>query len=195
MSFRGIATAAGVALAAATLSGCAAMDWGSHLAAFKYTQDDRNDAVVLVAGGSREYCGPNPTSIRILAQGDHSPMTAKGITGFNSALDTSMYKDHQGVLAAMRLPPGNYYAILWPFNAVNFVPTTVPHANFTVKAGEVVYLGEMYLENGCDLKNRVSYRDEFDRDMAILKTANSALAHAPIQKRILDPNTPPADAS
>ena len=175
---------AGAAIAMLALGGCAAMDWGSRLAKFNYTPEDKKDAVVLIAGGSRDYCGPNPTSIRILADGDHSPLNTKGIMGFNSALDTSMYKDHQGVLMAMRLEPGRYYAFPFPLNGTLRV-VAVPRADFTVAAGEVVYLGEIYLEAGCNLDNVISFRDEFDRDMAVLKAQNPTLAQTPIQKRIL----------
>ena len=170
---------AGIAL---VFAGCAAMDWGTHLAAFKYTPGEQ-DAVVIVGGGSATTCVGNPTGVRILEEGERSHFYVKGITGFNSPMDTSLYKDHQGVLTAMRLEPGSYYAVLWPFNGM-IEPIKPPHFQFTVAAGEVIYLGELYLGNGCDLNNRVTVRDEFDRDMALLKAQNPGLAKASIQKRV-----------
>jgi len=182
------------AIAAAGLGGCASMDWGSHLASFKYTPGEQ-DAVILVSGGSDSSCAGNPASIRILADGDRSHFSVKGIAGFNSPLDTSMYKDHQGVLTAMRLEPGHYYATLWPFSAL-VVPVTAWRADFTVAAGEVVYLGEIYNKGGCDITGMddrgrlklpatVSFNDQFQRDMAVLSARNPDLARASVRKRIL----------
>lgn len=187
MKFDRVLAAAGCGMAALVLGGCAAMDWGTHLAHFNYTADDRKDAVILIAGGAPEQCGANPTSIRLLADGNHSPLMASGSMGFNSKLDTSMYPDHQGVLMAMRVPAGHYRVFPYPFNAVNFRPVEIPIADITVSAGEVVYVGEMYLQTACDFTSVVTYRDEFDRDMKLLKAQNPALAQASIQKRILVP--------
>lgn len=186
-------TVAVAAVAAAGLGGCASMDWGTHLANFKYTPGEQ-DSVVLISGGSPSTCLQNPMSVRILADGDSSHFNVVGISGFNSPLDTSMYKDHQGVLMAMRLAPGRYYAALWPFNAMN-VPTATWRADFTVDAGEVVYLGEIFQKGGCDFTGMVrgrlqmeafeSFNDQFDRDMTVLAKINPALAHASIKKRVL----------
>ena len=173
-------TGAGIALA---LSGCAAMDWGTHLGAFKYTPGEK-DAVVIVGGGSATTCVGNPTSVRVLEEGQLSHLYVKGITGFNSPMDTSMYKDHQGVLTAMRLEPGSYYAVLWPFNGL-LKPIKPPHFKFTVAASEVVYLGELFFTDSCDLLNHVTVRDGFDRDMALIKAQNPDLAKVTIQKRVL----------
>ena len=177
--------AASTGLLALMLGGCAAMDWGTHLASFKYTPDDKNDAIVLVSAGSPESCGANPMSIRLLADGTHSPILATNVMGFNSKLDTGMYPDHQGVLMALRVPPGHYRVFPYPFNAVNFRPVEVPLADLTVGAGEVVYAGEIYLATACDPLTRVEFRDAFDRDLRLLKAQNPVLAQAAIQKRLM----------
>ena len=186
MTIKRIFAAAG-GLAAVVLSGCAGMDWGSHLGHFNYGPEEKKNAVILIAGGAPEKCGANPTSIRLLADGDHSPMMAKRIMGFNSALDNIMYPAPHGVLMAMRVAPGHYRVFPYPSNAVNFPPVEIPVADITVGAGDVVYVGEMYLDRPCDFKSAVIYRDEFDRDMKLLKAQNPVLAQTAVQKRILVP--------
>jgi hypothetical protein len=163
------------------------MDWGTHLASFKYTAGEQ-DSVVIISAGSPSTCVHNPSGVRILADGDKSALySVKGITGFNSPLDTSSFTNHQGLVSAMRLEPGGYYAMIWPF-AYTVVPKLVPRFHFTVAAGEVVYLGELFLDRGCDLQNFVTNNDEFERDIAILRVQNPTLAKANIQKRAMVPS-------
>ena len=173
--------------AAPSTAGCAAMDWSTHLAAFKYTPEDK-DAVLIISAGSPTTCVGNPSGVRILSDGDRSALySVKGITAFNSPLDTSMFADHKGLVSAMHIEPGSYYAMMWPFN-YQIVPTQVPRFHFTVEPGEVVYLGELYLARGCDLHNEVVNNDQFERDMAILRVQNPTLAKADIKKRAMAPS-------
>ncbi|MGN6525430.1 MAG: hypothetical protein ACTHL8_03510 [Burkholderiaceae bacterium] len=177
--------AIGATTLAFALSGCGTMELNNHnLRSFAYTPGDHEQAVVIISGGSQTSCAGNPTAVEIQAVEDHSHFNIKGLLGFNGVLEKSMYPDHAGALGAFRLEPGDYRVFPWGLNAMN-KPTRVPEVDFTVKAGEVVYLGELYMDFGCALKNRVSFNDQFDRDLALLRQLNPALAAAPFEKRIL----------
>ncbi len=121
---------------------------------------------------------------------DHYHLNIVGRISVNSKVDKSMYSDHQGQLSVNRLTPGTYR--VYQLSQGPFVPRGLSEVDFSVSAGEVVYLGEVWWQPSCATAFGVEYRDKFDRDLAVLRTLNPALAAAPIQKRILKDPQPAA---
>ncbi len=184
MHVKKIAAAAAVALGIAALGGCAAFDPGNRLAEFKYAPGSNTDAIVIMSAGSAESCVGNPASIRVSQDGDRWHLNIETMFVANGVAEKSLFADHQGTVVVFHLPAGRHYVFPWPLNGTLRV-TETPRTDFTVAAGEVVYLGEVFIDSGCAWKNTVSYHDQFERDMAILKARNPAFAQAPVIKRVL----------
>jgi hypothetical protein len=63
-------------------------------------------------------------------------------------------------------------------------PVRVQKAEFTVGAGEVVYLGEYFMPVSCVWNPSVEWRDQQERDLKLLGQKNPALASRAVTKRI-----------
>jgi hypothetical protein len=95
----------------------------------------------------------------------------------------SDYPDHQGSLSVFALKAGEYQlypTVLRPF----LTPKQVPKAEFTVVAGEVVYVGEYFMTVSCRWSDYQELRDEEPRDMALIEAKNPKLAAMPKAKRM-----------
>jgi hypothetical protein len=176
-------------LATLLSTGCA-VDHGTRVSSFAYTTKEQTDGVVILSAGTQEACFGTAQQVFIQKIDDHYHLNIVGQITVNTKADKSMYPDHQGQLSVTRLPPGDYRVYQWPMGP--FVPKRMNEVDFSVSAGEVVYLGEFWWEPSCSSSFDVFYRDQFDRDLALLRTLNPALAAAPIQKRILKDPKPAA---
>lgn len=97
----------------------------------------------------------------------------------------SDFQEHYGFLHALVLKAGDYQ--LYPSIANPYVQAKrVPKAEFSVRAGEVVYLGEYFQPISCTLNPSSEVRDQETRDMALLAKKNPALAARPYEKRLLE---------
>jgi hypothetical protein len=170
--------------AAFLLGGCATVDNRHGAEKFAYAPENPEEAVVILSLGATEKCFNYVTRLKLLpAAAPYSgPMIAS--LPVDSYVIKSEYTDHHGYLHVLRLKPGSYY--LAPFiNNPRVKVSYASRADFSVKAGEVVYLGEYFLEQACGLSTGGQYRDQADRDLELLKSKNPALSRANIQKRIL----------
>jgi hypothetical protein len=95
----------------------------------------------------------------------------------------SDFADHHGNLHAVKLAPGRYYVAAWIANPY-VKPVRVQKAEFTVGAGEVVYLGEYFMPVSCVWNPSVEWRDQQERDLKLLVQKNPALASRAVTKRI-----------
>ena len=159
-------------------------DPGKRLAEFKYAPGHQEDAIVVMSAGSTDRCMINAASVRVSRDGDRWHLNIEQMVVANGVAEKSLFADHQGTVVVFHLPPGRHYVFPWPLNGA-LTPNHVPRTDFTVSAGDVVYLGEVFIDSGCSLTVHVSYHDEFERDMAILKARNPAFAQAPVVKRLL----------
>lgn len=109
---------------------------------------------------------------------------------FTISVDNGFVKgdfgDHPGGLHAISLPPGNYYFAPYRKAFYRSLRLSIPRYDFSVTAGEVVYLGDFYLDSKahCDDAMSTSVRDEESRDINILAKSNPVLARSAIVKRI-----------
>lgn len=140
-------------------------------------------AIVVLSTGAPEPCTSTATEI------DIKP-ASEPYSGSNAAympVDTSMVKsdfaDHHGFLHVVRLEPGAYYLTTGIGNPY-VKAVQVPKYDFSVSAGEVVYLGEYYMSVSCAWNTVSAFRDQEQRDIALLKQRNPAFAKVSVVKRI-----------
>jgi hypothetical protein len=179
---RGLLGVAAVALAIA--AGCGSVENRSGAQKFVYTQEQEKGAVIVLSAGANEKCFSFATRLKLLRADAPYNGPAIAFLPVDSYAVKSEFSDHQGYLHVLRLPPGSYY--LAPYiNNPALEMKEVPRADFSVSAGEVAYLGEYFLQRACGLSGSAVFRDQWERDMALLKARNPALAQAPIARRVL----------
>ena len=104
------------------------------------------------------------------------------------AVDTSYSKsdfsDHFGFVHAVRLPAGQYYVAPWLANHV-INPVQVPRYDFTVGAGETVYLGEYRMSVSCSASTNAAIFDKWERDRSLFAQRNPSIDLANVAVRPL----------
>ena len=171
-------------LAATLAAGCGTL--GNRLGPEKIEAADfaADSALVVLSAGAPERCMQAATFLRIYPSG--APLTLTSvITSFNvdGYAVQSDFTTHQGSLSVLKLKPGSYYLAPGIANP-NVRPVRTPKADFSVAAGEVVYLGEYWVAVSCALNTKSEFRDQEARDMALLKQKNPAFANVKISKRV-----------
>ncbi|HKS54184.1 MAG TPA: hypothetical protein VJS12_02800 [Steroidobacteraceae bacterium] len=172
-----------VAIGLAALSGCGTLqnrNGAEMLTAADVTGDA---AFVVLSAGAPEKCFATSTFLKLKAATE--PYGGKDIAllsvdGYSVKSD---FADHHGNLHAVKLAPGQYYVAAWIANPY-VTAVRVKKAEFTVGAGEVVYLGEYFMPVSCVWNPSVEWRDQQERDLKLLALKNPALAGRTITKRI-----------
>lgn len=98
------------------------------------------------------------------------------VKGANSAepLDIAEAGTATGRLAALRLPPGAYEFYAWkvrepnPYGGTEYSPTHPFSYRFSVKSGQVVYLGQLNLQLSERNTQTITVEDKKSRDLAVL---------------------------
>jgi hypothetical protein len=165
------------------LGGCASMENRLSPAKVDPMVLANGSGIVVISSGAAKRCISTATMLNVARAG--SPYGKNGLYGVNvdAYVIKSDFPDHQGSLSAFELKPGNYQlypSILNPY----VVPVKIPKAEFSVKAGEVVYIGEFFMPEACSFSNVTQLNDEQARDVAILRERNPQLAAKPLTKRI-----------
>ena len=173
-----------IVFCAALLGGCAVL--GNRLGPEKVSvaQVPADAAVVILSAGAPDKCTQAATFLRIYpADAAYTLLTV--ITSFNvdGSVVQSDFPTHQGSLSVLQLKPGTY-ALVPGTASPNVKPVKVPKAEFSIAAGEYLYLGEFWMTQSCALNTRMQFRDQEARDMALLKEKNPAFANVKITKRI-----------
>jgi len=142
-----------------------------------------NSAIVVLSTGAAERCVSAATMLNLAPAG--SPYGKNGILGINvdAYVVKSDFADHQGSLSAFEVKPGSYQ--LYPSTLNPYIsPVKVPRAEFSVAAGEVVYIGEFFMPVACSTNGLTQFRDQEVRDLSLLRERNPQLSAKPITKRI-----------
>jgi hypothetical protein len=143
-----------------------------------------NEGVVVLSAGAASRCIKAATQLNLALAG--VPYGRSGIHAINVDNYTikSDFPTHQGNLSVFVLKAGSYQ--LYPSTLNAFVqPTQVPKAEFSVKTGEVVYIGEYFMEVACQFTETFStFRDQEARDIALLRQRNPRFGNRPVTKRL-----------
>lgn len=168
---------------ACIVSGCGTMD--NRLAPEKMNPAALSDGsgIVVLSTGAADRCISTATLLNMAPAG--ARYGKDGVAGINvdNYVIKSDFPDHQGILSVVVLEPGNYQ--LYPSTLNPYVTSIkIPKAEFSVAAGEIVYIGEFYMPVACSFDNITQFRDQQARDLALLQTRNPSLAAKPVVKRI-----------
>lgn len=165
-------------------AGCASL--GNRMAPEKLTASDLSSgsAIIILSAGADKPCTQAATFLTIHEAG--APFNLRTIVeSFN--VDGSFVKSdfpaHHGNLSAVKIKAGSYYIAPHIANP-NTRAVRTPIAEFSVAAGEIVYLGEFYVPVACGLNNQHIVKDQEARDLALLKQKNPAFANVKIIKRL-----------
>jgi hypothetical protein len=176
-------------VSASLLAGCGSLN--NRMAPEKLTASDlsSDSAIIIVSAGADKPCHQAATFLTIHEAG--APFNLRTIVetfNVDGAVLKSDFPDHQGNLSAVKIKAGNYYIAPHIANP-NTKAVRTPIAEFSVAAGEVVYLGEFYVPVACGLSNQHVVRDQESRDLALLKQKNPAFANVKIIKRLVKYNS------
>jgi hypothetical protein len=120
--------------------------------------------IVLLSTGAPAPCEGLPARLRVLKpKGNRNP----GYMPINHFAYESDFLDHHGFVLAFALPPGPYdftHQVISSWLAV----VERPIASFTVQAGKIVYLGQLFMTRSCDPSGiEYAVRDAKPRDLAV----------------------------
>jgi hypothetical protein len=170
---------------AVLLSACASMPMQN------WPQNQRppgpEEARIIVSGGSPRPCGGRVFLVGIAKPGNFNPLQRVAEANIEGGGLRSHFTDHFGRVNVISLRPGGY--ILYPVAAATLQNSgTPPSYEFEVAAGELAYVGELYVDAPCgSLSGKVTMLDRQARDVAALEKLNPAFAGVPVVKRIAKP--------
>ena len=98
----------------------------------------------------------------------------------------SDYPDHQGSLSVFTAPAGDYQIYPVTLNPMT-EPIQIPKFEFSVGAGETVYIGELYATASCAFANRIEVRDSRSRDLDLARSRNPIFEQVTIVSRLARP--------
>ncbi|WP_428380970.1 hypothetical protein [Nevskia ramosa] len=141
------------------------------------------NAIVIVSAGAPSACTSTGTNLEFKSEGTRYTGSTVAYMPVDFSIVKSDFTDHHGFLHTFKLAPGNYYMTTSVANAY-VKGIKVPKYDFSVSAGEIIYLGEYYMTVSCVWTPVASMRDQEQRDVAILKSKNPAFLNKKITKRI-----------
>ena len=143
--------------------------------------------VILLSTGASRACTSNGTFLRALPSGQPPTTTEIVAIAVDGSAVSSDFEEHHGFIYAVILPAGDYYFA--PFTLRGFGGgQAFPRFDFTVRAKEIVYLGEVFATTNCAVLTPtvLEIRDRQERDFALLRKRNPVLASYPMTTRILN---------
>lgn len=169
------------------LNGCASVENRTSAERFTFPEASSDDAIIILSVGAPKECISFVTHLRLLKA--ESPYDGKRIASLpvDSYVVKSEYSDHHGYLDVLRVSPGEYY----------FAPTIanpalkakkISRADFSVSAGEIVYLGDFFLSQACGSSINGIFTDKFERDRKLLVGKNARFLTVGIKKNVLSFN-------
>lgn len=173
-------------LIVAIVAGCGGLPSRTNPSGLPASNIGGANAVIILSTGAAEGCRkfppPKLTELAILRDDATYSMWHIMATFLTDDIFVkSDFDDHPGNLHSLTIVPGDYFFA--PYQGTSH-PIQVPKYNFSVSAGEVVYLGEYWLTSHCGLQASGNFQDREQRDMALLTKLNPTLANAHIVKRI-----------
>jgi hypothetical protein len=140
-------------------------------------------AIVILSAGAPSPCTSTGTELDIKPADEPYSGSNAAYMPVDFSIVKSDFSDHHGFLHVIKLAPGNYYITSGIANPY-VQAIKIPKYDFSVSAGEVVYLGEYYLAVSCVWNTASQFRDQEERDIMLLKKKNPAFSNVKIVKRI-----------
>ncbi|HBA85928.1 MAG TPA: hypothetical protein DCZ95_17735 [Verrucomicrobia bacterium] len=104
----------------------------------------------------------------------------------DNALLKSHFPDHSGFVHVIPLKQGVYDISLVILNDYYVAKNPYPLPIFEIKAGETVYLGEVFLSSG-KADSIYEINNQADRDLALVEAANPDLNKSDVTIRVIKP--------
>lgn len=170
---------------AVVLSACGTMpNWTSPSRVNPAAFSSQETGILVMSAGAKSSCQSMATAL--VAHFEDTRKPVEGIVVFvDNYVHTSEVPGYHGLITALEMKPGKYFfsaGIANPFYKVE----QTPELPFEIKAGETVYLGEVYMPRSCGATGRFEVNDREARDLAIAVKANPAVAQRPVVKRLLE---------
>lgn len=144
----------------------------------------QSTGVAILSTGADKECYSFATVMKLFDQSTLRAVSGVAVAPVDGYTNKSDFTDHRGNVSAFALLPGKYY-----FSPVTQNPyvvgVKVPAFAFEMRAGETVYLGEIYMPTACAFDNAFKVNDRYERDIAIAVGQNPALTGRPPTKRLL----------
>ena len=170
------------AAALLALSGCAtATNWSPEKLAAGTKSDGAG--VVLLSAGAPGSCVAKSTFLKVMADGQRYSATSLALLPVDSYVARNDFQDHFGAVFALRLPAGRYYLTTWVANPYLTIASP-PRYDFSVGAGETVYLGEWRTAATCSGGAAPVVVNEWERDRGIISQRNPAIDLSNVSQRM-----------
>ena len=147
-----------------------------------------SEARIIVTGGTPRACGGGRVFlVGVARHGRYDNLSRVADANIEGGMLKSHFDDHYGRINVISVKPGRY--ILYPVGAAGLQNKgTPPTWEFEVAAGELAYVGELFVDTPCgSMVGRVGLFDYQERDVAVLRSLNPAFADTPVVKRIATP--------
>jgi hypothetical protein len=168
----------------AAVAGCGAIPNRYAPERLSVANQPKDAGTVILSAGAAEHCSQAATFLRVKEAGaSYHGVSDVAMLGVDASVAKSDFDGHHGLLHVFTVPAGSYYLAPW-LARPSANPIQVPKAEFSVASGEVVYLGEYFLTTACSLSNAAAFRDQAERDLALLRQKNPQFVGVPITKRI-----------
>ena len=176
-------TLAGLILSAAMLAACGAIPNKHAADKVDAGQAAAGTGIAILSTGAPERCFTTATFLKVLPASKKYGSWDSTLVSVDGYAVPSDFTTHHGYLNAIVLPEGDYYLAEWIANPY-VAAVKVSKADFSIRAGEVVYLGEFFKPVSCTLAPSSQFRDQQERDFALLTKKNPRFDTARIVKRI-----------
>lgn len=171
------------------LSGCAtSFKNPSGLAFFDATEMKPDRATIFLSTAAEKTC-LSSYPVDMLIKNVESGKTVAGFN-LNNQFNKSDIEPTEGrdaiFVSAKTLDPGDYTV---EFKFTGAQTTQTPTANFSVRAGDAVYLGEFLFAGACGafvLNNEIEISDMSARDFSHIRQFNPAVKESSIEIRVLE---------
>lgn len=170
--------------------GCAAvpvMNWPEH-----QRPPSATEARIIVSGARPVNCGSTIFTLLVAREGARSSTVAEATVDGDIPSD---FKYESGKVSVIPLEPGSY--VIYPnlsfelFGNSNMTPPPLPRFNFEARAGEVTYIGNLFIEGSCETRGSgASMKDQQARDVAVVIAKNPEFNNVPVVKRLATPRQP-----
>ena len=145
--------------------------------------------VVVFSAGAPERCVSFSTNLILGDRVSKKAVNPGPYLAVDAYVHKSEFSDHHGTLNALQLSPGAY--MFTPYIMNPYVKTVVaPTFEFEVAAGELTYLGELFMTASCGMNTSFVVRDYYERDMPLASARNPEFQGRVAVKRLLKSGPP-----
>lgn len=166
------------------LHGCAMMSNRTHPQNLNLNDLPTQSSIIVLSTWAPETCTSTSTFLKVMPVTEKYNGSEVALLNIDNSYVKSDFPNNAGHIHALAIPAGDYY--LTPMIANPYVKAQkMPKADFSIKAGEIVYLGEYHMHNSCALSFTASFNDEYQRDMTMLTERNAQFKNVTVESHVV----------